>query len=644
MKHGFIKVAAALPHGKVADPMHNANEAIRLCKRAEAESVRVLVFPELNLSGYTCGDLFLNDSLLTAAQKGLSRFLRETSETSLISVIGLPFPVRGKLYNCAAFCQSGNVLGIVPKKEIMRGAGQNEARWFAGYTGSTLTVALAGSDNIPFGTELIFACREVPALRIAAEIGDELCVPVPPSLAHSAAGATLICNPSASDEAIGKNDYRRALVTGQSARIAGAYLYASCGDGESTTDAVFGGHGLIAESGKLLAERLPFDSSAELLLTEIDVERLTHERLHTSAFQADFCEKYREIPFSLPLCETKLTRVVEPFPFVPADEHELAKRCETILSIQAHGLQKRIECAYAKKLVIGISGGLDSTLALLVMARAADALGRSRKDIIAVTMPCFGTTKRTKNNATVLCEELGVDFRTVDIKKAVLQHFKDIGQDPENRDVTYENAQARERTQVLMDIANGCGGLVVGTGDLSELALGWATYNGDHMSMYGVNASVPKTLIRHIVSYCADQADAKSEKRLATALRDVLDTPVSPELLPADANGEIAQKTEDLVGPYEIHDFYLYYFVRFGFRPEKLFRLAVYAFGNRYTPAVLHKWLVVFLRRFFSQQFKRSCLPDGPKVGSVGLSPRGDWQMPSDASAAEWIAEAEKLI
>ena len=643
MKNGFVKVAAAFPHIRVADPKHNVDEAIRLCKLAERSAVKILVFPELNVTGYTCADLFLNDTLLAAAQKELLRFLRETRETSAVSVVGLPLSVCGKLCNCAAVCQSGKLLGIVPKTNIPNYAEYYEARWFKGYAGAPETVAIDGAGEVPFGAELIFSCRELPALKFAVELCEDLWVTVPPSSAHAAAGAVLICCPSASNETIGKAEYRRSLVSVQSARIAGAYLYASCGDGESTTDVVFGGHGMIAENGTMLAERAPFEEEKDLLISEIDVERLAHERLRLNTFSTTFCEKYREISFSLPVSDTELTRFVDPHPFVPADGGERAKRCETILSIQAHGLQKRIECAHAKKIVVGISGGLDSTLALLVMVRAMDALKRPRRDIIAVTMPCFGTTKRTKNNATVLCKELGVDFRTVDIRKAVTQHFKDIGHDPENRNVAYENAQARERTQILMDIANDCDGLVVGTGDLSELALGWATYNGDHMSMYGVNASVPKTLVRHIAAYYADTAESRGEIKLATALRDVLATPVSPELLPADGNGEIAQKTEDLVGPYEIHDFYLYYFVRFGFRPEKLFRLAKYALGDRYTPDVLQKWLVVFLRRFFSQQFKRSCLPDGPKVGSVSLSPRGDWRMPSDASAAAWIAEAENL-
>ena len=431
-------------------------------------------------------------------------------------------------------------------------------------------------------------------------------------------------------------------VTSQSARTVSAYLYASAGAGESTTDAVFGGHCMIAENGRLLAERLPLSPSDELLVTEIDVQRLAAERRRTNQSLSEE-DSYRRISFSLTPCETQLTRSISPRPFIPADPQELADRCEEIIAIQTEGLRQRVERAFAKKLVLGISGGLDSTLALLVAVRAMDALKRPRTDVIAVTMPCFGTTKRTKNNATVLCEELGVDFRCIDIFDAVNLHFRDIGHDPSLRDVTYENCQARERTQVLMDVANDCGGMVVGTGDLSELALGWATYNGDHMSMYGVNADVPKTLIRHLVAQVADRAAKDGNARLAASLRDVLDTPVSPELLPANENGEIAQKTEDLVGPYEIHDFYLYYLLRFGFSPAKLYHIAKHALGGTYDEQTLKKWLRIFVRRFFAQQFKRSCSPDGPKVGSVSLSPRGAWQMPSDAASELWMREIDQL-
>lgn len=643
MKHGFVKVAAATPKVRVADPAYNVAELIRLTKQADKDGVSVLVFPELALTAYTCGDLFLSDTLLNATQNALGTYLKETKDTSCVSFVGIPW-VRGqKLYNCAAVCQRGTLLGIVPKSILPDYGEFSEARWFAPAPEEDDATVEFGGQAVPFGTRLLFRANELPALTIAAELCEDVWGTIPPSCAHTAAGATVVCNLSASDEAIGKEDYRRELVKTQSARTCSAYLYASSGDGESTTDLVFGGHDLIVEDGTILAEKAPFDASTELLETEIDVLRLCYERRKISTFLQKDCGKYREIRFSIPMRETKLKRPISVHPFSPDDPSELAARCERILTIQSYGLKQRIERAWAQKLVIGISGGLDSTLALLVAARASDLLKRPRKDIIAVTMPCFGTTKRTKNNATVLCEELGVDFRCVDIYDAVNVHFRDIGHDEKDHNVAYENAQARERTQVLMDIANDCGGMVIGTGDLSELALGWATYNGDHMSMYGVNADVPKTLVRHVVSHCADVAEADGKKALAAALRDVLDTPVSPELLPADQSGNIAQKTEDLVGPYELHDFFLYYAIRYAFPPEKLYRLAKYAFGKTYSDEVIKKWLKTFFKRFFSQQFKRSCLPDGPKVGSVGLSPRGDWKMPSDASNAAWIEEIDNL-
>ena len=493
--------------------------------------------------------------------------------------------------------------------------------------------------GLPFGNRLLFACNEMDGLRIAVSAGDEWNLPYAPAAEQIAAGATLLCAPDASPETVTSTNARRTALLAQSARLQTAIAYASAGDGESTTDAVFGGHGVIAENGELLAQRLPF-ADDRLSVSEIDVSRLMGERRRRSY---PTVEGYLTVPFSMPITETELTRPVNPHPFIPTDTEERAARCSTILQIQSAGLAQRAERAFAKKLVLGISGGLDSTLALLVAVGAMDSLKRPRTDVLAVTMPCFGTTKRTKTNATVLCEELGVDFRCVNIFDAVNQHFADIGHDPACRDVTYENCQARERTQVLMDIANDCGGLVVGTGDLSELALGWATYNGDHMSMYGVNGGVPKTLIRHIVAYSAAQFEKRGENRIAAALYDVLDTPVSPELLPADEGGEIAQRTEDLVGPYELHDFYLYYLIRYGFAPAKLYRLAKYALGSTYDDETLKKWLKVLLRRFFSQQFKRSCLPDGPAVGSVSISPRGAWLMPSDATAALWLAEADAL-
>ena len=642
MKNGFVKVAAATPHIRVADPAFNANELIRIAKNADSDKVRLLVFPELCLSGYTCADLFYSDVLLASVLDALQSYLNATKAYSTLSVVGLPLSYDGKLYNCAAVCHRGKILGIVPKTHIPGYGEFDEARHFepAGETNTTVTL---NGEEIPFGTQLLFACNELPSLKIAVEICEDLLVPISPSAHHAMAGATVICNPAASNEAIGKDTYRRELIRAQSATTCSAYIYASSGDGESTTDLVFAAHNLICEDGTQLAEKKPFDYDLDYVTSEIDVQKIAFERRRKNTFGAKYTEKYREIRFSLPLEETTLTHFVEPFPFVPTDRIEREKRCETVLSIQTQGLKQRIERAFAKKIVIGISGGLDSTLALLVMVRAMDALKRPRTDIIAVTMPCFGTTKRTKNNATVLCEELGVDFRCVDIFDAVNVHFKDIGHDPNDRNVTYENSQARERTQILMDIANDCGGMVIGTGDLSELALGWATYNGDHMSMYAVNASVPKTMIRHIVAHCADLYEKDGKNAIANALRDVLDTPVSPELLPADADGNIAQKTEDLVGPYELHDFYLYYFCRFGFSPKKLYRLAKYAWGEHYSDAILVKRLETFTRRFFSQQFKRSCMPDGPKVGSVTLSPRGDWKMPSDASSAVWMQEIEQI-
>ena len=643
MKNGFIKVAAATPKIRVADPAYNVEELIRIADDANAKGVRVLVSPELCLTSYTCGDLFCSDLLLDGAKNALSEYLKRTSAWDMISVVGLPMVYRDKLYNCAAVCHGGRLLGVIPKSVLPNYGEFYELRGFTPAPKDTgCATLLFDGDTVPFGTNLIFSCTSVPNLKLAVEICEDLWDAAPPSSSHTAAGATVLCNLSAANETVGKDDYRRLLVRAQSAKNLAGYVYACAGEGESSTDLVFAGHNMIAENGTILAERMPFDTSCELLISEIDVQRLAYERRRINTYQSE-TDGYREIPFSLTLHDTELTRFVDPHPFTPSDPSERARRCETILAIQSNGLKQRIERAFAQKLVIGISGGLDSTLALLVMVRAIDALKRPRKDIIAVTMPCFGTTTRTKNNATVLCEELGVDFRCVDIFDAVNVHFRDIGHDPDDRNVTYENSQARERTQILMDIANDCGGMVIGTGDLSELALGWATYNGDHMSMYGVNASVPKTLIRHIVAFCADGYEANGDKKIAVALRDVLDTPVSPELLPADADGKIAQKTEDLVGPYELHDFYLFYMLRYGFSPKKLYRLAKLALGDVYDDETLRKWLKVFIRRFFNQQFKRSCMPDGPKVGSVALSPRGDWRMPSDASSALWQEDAERL-
>ena len=637
MKYGFIKVAAASPALRVADCRYNAEQSVAAMQRAAAAGVRLLVLPELGLTGYTCGDLLLQPVLQQGALHALQTLLAVSAGLPMTTVAGLPLEVEGKLYNCAAVLHGGKILGVVPKTNLPNYGEFYEARWFTPAPAETKAISLLGQ-QVPFGTDLLFCCRELPEYKLAVEICEDLWVALPPSTRHAMAGATVIANCSASDETIGKAEYRRELITGQSARLMAGYLYADAGRGESTTDMVFAGHDLIAENGRLLAETALFTN--EMIVTEIDVHRLTAERRRTNTWRAADSAGYTIIPFSLPAEVTTLTRLIDPHPFVPADSAERKQRCEAILTMQAEGLRRRLEHIGCPCAVLGISGGLDSTLALLVAVRALDLLGRPRTDMIAVTMPGFGTTHRTRSNAELLCEKLGVTLRTVSIAAAVRQHFKDIGHDESVTDTTYENAQARERTQVLMDIANQENGIVVGTGDLSELALGWATYNGDHMSMYSVNGSIPKTLVRYLVRHAAETC---GDEALAAVLYDILDTPVSPELLPADEGGRIAQKTEDLVGPYELHDFFLYHFIRYGCPPQKLLYLAENSFAGRYDRAVILKWLRTFCRRFFQQQFKRSCLPDGPKVGSVTLSPRGDWRMPSDASAALWLREIDEL-
>lgn len=632
MKNGFLKVAAATPVVRLADTKANCEAHIALAQRAYDEGVRVLVFPELSLTGSTCGDLFTNDTLLQGAQDALIAYLDHTKELDMVSVVGLPFAAHAKVYNTAAVCHAGKLLGLVTQRKT-------DADLFASAPDFVEEVLFEG-EHVSLGTEQIFECETMPSLVLAVEIGNDLHTLYAPSLSHSAAGATVICHPAAMPEIVGKKPALDVILSAHTARTHTAYITSLAGDGESTTDNAFGGHKLIVENGELVAESVPFDGS-ELLVTELDLERIIRDRRRANIVDPGSC--HNEVPFSLSICETKLTRKLDATPFFPVAPAELAAHCERVLTVAAAGLKTRIIRAWAKKIVVGISGGLDSTLALLTMARAMDSLGRPRTDIVAVTMPCFGTTARTKSNATVLCEELGVTFKCVDIFDAVNVHFRDIEHDPAIRDVTYENAQARERTQVLMDIANDCGGMVIGTGDLSELALGWATYNGDHMSMYGVNASIPKTLIGHVVRHCANVAKENGQDKVAAALYDILDTPVSPELLPADADGKIAQKTEDLVGPYELHDFYLYYFIRYGFAPQKLFRMAQSVWGKKYNDETLKKWLQVFFKRFFAQQFKRSCLPDGPQVGEISLSPRGSWKMPSDAASALWLGEVEKL-
>ena len=636
MQYGFVKTAALTPRIRVADCAYNAGQITEALHTAAAAGAEIACLPELCVTGYTCGDLFFQPVLQQGAQDALADILRNTAKLPLLFVLGLPLAHGGKLYNCAAVCQSGHVLGVVPKTHLPNYNEFYEKRQFTPAPAENGVIELSGA-LAPFGTNLLFRCGTQPALTLAVEICEDLWAPLPPSTRHAIAGATLVCNLSASDETIGKAEYRRALVAGQSARLLCGYVYADAGEGESTTDMVFAGHNMIAENGVLLAEAVPFGGG--MALSDIDVERLAGERLKNTSFPAADAASYTAIPFALPQSAVLLSRTVSPAPFVPTDARQRAQRCDAILAMQAAGLKKRLEHTHAKTAVVGISGGLDSSLALLVTVRAFSLLGRPLSDIVAVTMPCFVTTARTRTNAEQLCEALGVTLRHVDITKTVRSNFADVGQDEACHDVTYENTQARVRTLVLMNLANRLGGLVIGTGDLSELALGWATYNGDHMSMYGVNASVPKTLIRHIVASVADEA---GNGALQQVLRDILNTPVSPELLPAE-NGEISQQTEEIVGPYALHDFFLYYAVRWGFSPAKVYYLAQQAFAGEYENAVLLKWLRNFYRRFFSQQFKRSCLPDGPKVGSVTLSPRGDWRMPSDASAALWLAQADAL-
>lgn len=636
MRDGFIKVAAATPLIEVANCKYNAENVAAMMKEADKAGVKLVVFPELCLTGYTCGELFLQDTLLDGAVDALRFLIKESVGLKMAIAVGLPLQYGHKLYNVAAIICDGSLLGFVPKKNLPNYSEFYEARHFEEGHEAPVYVDFDGQ-QVPFGMNIIFQCNAIRGFSFAAEICEDLWVCVPPSQLHAVHGAVIIVNLSASDEITGKDGYRKSLVSGQSGRLVCGYIYADAGEGESTQDLVFAGHNLIAENGTVLAESKRFEHG--MIITEIDVQKLWAERRRMTTYKELIDDSYVYVPFNIEEKETELTRWVDPSPFVPGDASLRQKRCEEILTIQAMGLKKRLVHVKAKHAVVGISGGLDSTLAMLVMARAFDLAGLPRKDMIAVTMPCFGTTDRTYNNACTLVERLGATLKEVDIKVAVTQHFKDIGQDPENHDVTYENSQARERTQVLMDIANQYNGLVVGTGDLSELALGWATYNGDHMSMYGVNASIPKTLVRHLVRYYADTC---GDEALSRSLYDVLDTPVSPELIPPK-DGEISQKTEDLVGPYELHDFFLYYVLRFGCHPAKVFRLAQHAFKDAYGKAAIYKWLRTFYWRFFTQQFKRSCLPDGPKVGSVAVSPRGDLRMPSDASVQMWMRELDEL-
>ena len=636
MKDGFVSVACGTPKLRLADCNYNAEQTFTMMRKAEKTGVKVLVLPELGLTGYSCGDLFYQDTLLRSAEEALSTVLTATRNLEVVTAVGMPLQINNKLYNCAVIIQKGLILGVVPKTHLPNYGEFYEKRQFAAAPEENGTVTLLGKP-VPFGNKLVFRCADMPDLALGFEVCEDMWAPCSPAVDLAAAGATVIGNLSASNDIIGKDSYRRQLVTMQSAKLLCGYVYSSCGEGESTSDVVFGAHQMIAENGTMLAERR-FDGG--LLVSEVDVQKLCYERRRTQMF--DKTPVVQEIPFSLTVSETKLTRYVAPQPFVPEGKEDRDARCREILLIASLGLKQRLEHTGAKTAVVGLSGGLDSTLAVLITGLAMKMLDRPMTDIVAVTMPCFGTTDRTKNNAVILAEQMGATLRTVDISASVRSHFKDIGHDMEDHSVTFENGQARERTQVLMDIANQTGGIVIGTGDLSELALGWCTYNGDHMSMYGVNASIPKTLVRHLVAYLA-RDNAKKDEALHDVLEDILDTPVSPELLPA-VKGEISQRTEDLVGPYELHDFFLYYILRWGFSPRKVYRLALYALGKQYSREVILKWLKTCYRRFFSQQFKRNCLPDGPKVGSVALSPRGDWRMPSDAKWTLWQSELETLI
>lgn len=655
MKDGFIKVAACTPEIQVADVDFNVDKIISQLEKCREEGVKVAVFPELCITGYTCQDLFFQNALLDKAMEGVVKIAKTTADSDMLVAVGVPVRANGKLYNCAAVIQDGEVRAFVPKTHLPNYNEFYEARHFAPYRGKCAAIDLreyGQLEFIPPMEQTVFVCEEIPELVVGFELCEDLWVADPVSNYLAKAGATLICNLSASDEVIGKDSYRRQLVSNQSARLVAGYIYCSAGDGESTQDMVFSGHNIIAENGSILAESRLFENG--ITISEIDFKKLAFERRKISTYPESnsVWDQLNEIykPYFLDvlpvdyitfdMCDTKLTRKFSKTPFIPANQAERNERCHLILQMQSHGLMKRIAHTHSKTVVIGISGGLDSTLALLVCVMAMDLLKRPHTDIVAVTMPCFGTTKRTRSNAELLCDALGVTFREVDISKAVLQHFEDIGHDYNDHSVVFENGQARERTKVLMNIANQVSGMVVGTGDLSELALGWATYNGDHMSMYGVNASIPKTLVRHIVQYYGDTCTFDT---LRDVLYDILDTPVSPELLPTDESGtEMTQKTEDLVGPYELHDFFLYYGIRWGFEPSKVKRLAKYAFEGDYPEEVIDKWLKTFYRRFFSQQFKRSCLPDGAKIGSVTLSPRGDWRMPSDAVAKIWLEDIDK--
>lgn len=636
MRDGFIKVAAASPMLEVANCGYNSDNIISAIDKAHKEGVAIIVFPELCITSYSCDDLFKQDVLLNAAYSSLLKICAATKGKEMVVVVGLPVNANGLQYNCAAVLCDGSVLGIVPKSYIPTYGEFYEKRHFKEAPKDNMVIDIKGM-KIPFGTNLLFECREIKELVLAVEICEDLFATISPSSYHTLNGATIVANLSASDEVLGKASYRRSLIESQSGKCICAYIYSNANPSESTTDVVYSGHSIIAENGVILAESKPFES--DNTETDIDLQRLVSDRRNqTSVREINRDREYIHVSFSLKEKKTELIRKISSHPFIPEDTEKLIERCNDIFDIQCTGLKKRMEHSKSRTAVIGISGGLDSTLTLLVTYRAFEMMGKQTKDIICISMPCFGTTKRTKDNAKKLSELLNTDFRVINISTAVKGHLKDIGHSGLEYDSAYENAQARERTQVLMDVANMTGGIVIGTGDLSEIALGWCTYNGDHMSMYAVNTSVPKTLIQYIVQNVADYRGGELKK----VLYDILDTPISPELIPGD-DGEIVQKTEDIVGPYELHDFFLYHFMRWGSTPKKIFRLTKYAFQGKYTDEQIKKWLTVFYKRFFVSQFKRSCSPNGPKVGSVALSPRGDWRMPSDASVSEWIKEIDRI-
>ncbi|MBR3480489.1 MAG: NAD(+) synthase [Prevotella sp.] len=639
MKYGLIKVAAAIPGVRVADVEYNRQQIESLIAQAEGKGAEIIVFPELSLTGYTCQDLFRQQLLLDKTEEALLILLDFTRKLDVIAVIGLPVRIGSLLYNCAAVIQHGCLLGIVPKTYLPNYGEFYEKRWFASATDLIpQEIYLGGSPVMVSNEPIVF--RTCDGVGFGIEICEDVWAPLPPSNNLALAGADIILNLSATDELVGKHAYLRSLLAQQSARMMCGYVYSSCGYGESTQDVVYGGNALIFENGKLIAEASRFALEPQMRVQQIDIDRLRADRQNNTTFRTAQDGATARFIYAKPVTprDFELIRPVNPHPFIPADD-KMGESCEEILNIQTMGLCRRLQHTHSDKAVIGISGGLDSTLALLVTVRAFDRLGLSRQGIIGITMPGFGTTDRTHKNAVLLMNALGITQREISIAKAVTQHFEDIGHDKIVHDVTYENSQARERTQILMDVANQVGGLVIGTGDLSELALGWCTYNGDQMSMYGVNASVPKTLVQHLIRFISQETSSP----FTSLLLDVIDTPISPELTPADADGNIQQKTEDLVGPYELHDFFLYYLLRWGFRPQKVFILAQSAFQDKYDDDTIRKWLQTFCRRFFSQQFKRSCMPDGPKVGSVSLSPRGDWRMPSDAMSTLWMKDLENI-